>query len=42
MTLQDIKKDLIAHGGSLPGVYKITRKSDSRVYIGQTEKQADA
>ena len=38
MTLQDIKKDLIAHGGSLPGVYKITRKSDSRVYIGQTEK----
>ena len=38
MTLQDIKKDLIAHGGNLPGVYKITRKSDSRVYIGQTEK----
>lgn len=38
MTLQDIKKDLIAHGGNLPGVYKITRKSDGKVYIGQTEK----
>jgi len=38
MNITEIKLDLIAHGGNLPGIYKITRKSDGKVYIGQTEK----
>jgi group I intron endonuclease len=33
---KDLEKALIANGGNLPGVYKITRKLDGKVYIGQT------
>ena len=33
---KDLEKDLIAAGGNLPGIYKITRKSDGKVYIGQS------
>jgi hypothetical protein len=32
----DLKKELTVKGGGLPGVYKITRKRDGKVYIGQT------
>ena len=37
MTIRDLEKELIANGGNLSGIYKITRKSDGRVYIGQSE-----
>ena len=37
MTTKDLEKELIAKGGNLSGIYKITRKSDGRVYIGQSE-----
>lgn len=37
MTTKDLEKKLIAEGGNLSGIYKITRKSDGRVYIGQSE-----
>jgi hypothetical protein len=37
MTIKDLEKDLIANGGNLSGIYKITRKSDGKVYIGQSE-----
>lgn len=34
---KDLECELIAKGGNLSGIYKITRKSDGRVYIGQSE-----
>ncbi len=37
MTLKDLERTLNTQGGHLSGVYKITRKSDGRVYIGQSE-----
>ncbi len=37
MTTKDLEKDLIAKGGTLSGIYKITRKSDGKIYIGQSE-----
>jgi group I intron endonuclease len=37
MTLNILEKDLIAKGGNLSGIYKITRKSDGKIYIGQSE-----
>jgi group I intron endonuclease len=37
MTIKDLEKELIAKGGNLSGIYKITRKSDGKVYIGQSE-----
>jgi group I intron endonuclease len=37
MTIKDLERDLIAKGGNLSGIYKITRKADGRVYIGQSE-----
>lgn len=37
MTIRDLEKELIANGGNLSGIYKITRKSDGKVYIGQSE-----
>ena len=37
MTLACLEKDLIAKGGNLSGIYKIARKSDGKVYIGQSE-----
>ena len=33
---KDLEKELIAKGGALPGIYKITRKSDGKIYIGQS------
>lgn len=36
-TKDELKKDLIAHGGNLSGIYKITRISDGKIYIGQSE-----
>ena len=38
MTLNNLEKDLIAKGGNLSGIYKITRKSDGKIYIGQSER----
>lgn len=37
MTIKELERDLIAKGGNLSGIYKITRKSDGKVYIGQSE-----
>lgn len=37
MIIKDLEKELIAKGGNLSGIYKITRKSDGKVYIGQSE-----
>ena len=37
MTIKDLERDLIAKGGNLSGIYKITRKSDGKIYIGQSE-----
>ena len=37
MTVKDLEKELIAKGGNLSGIYKITRKSDGKIYIGQSE-----
>ena len=37
MTTKDLERDLIAKGGNLSGIYKITRKSDGKIYIGQSE-----
>lgn len=37
MTIKDLEKELIAKGGNLSGIYKITRKSDGKIYIGQSE-----
>lgn len=37
MTVKELERDLIAKGGNLSGIYKITRKSDGKVYIGQSE-----
>lgn len=37
MTLNNLEKDLIAKGGNLSGIYKITRKADGKIYIGQSE-----
>ena len=33
MTIKDLEKELIAKGGNLSGIYKITRKSDGKIYI---------
>lgn len=37
MTIKELERELNAKGGNLSGVYKITRKSDGKVYIGQSE-----
>lgn len=37
MTIKDLERDLNSRGGNLSGIYKITRKSDGKVYIGQSE-----
>ena len=37
MTIKELERDLIAKGGNLSGIYKITRKADGKVYIGQSE-----
>ena len=37
MTIKDLERELISKGGSLSGIYKITRKVDGKVYIGQSE-----
>lgn len=37
MTIKELEKDLNSRGGNLSGIYKITRKSDGKVYIGQSE-----
>ena len=37
MTIKELEKDLNARGGNLSGIYKITRKSDGKIYIGQSE-----
>jgi group I intron endonuclease len=37
MTRKDLEKELIAKGGSLSGIYKITRNRDGKIYIGQSE-----
>lgn len=34
---KELEKDLNSRGGNLSGIYKITRKSDGKVYIGQSE-----
>lgn len=36
-TIKDLEKKLIAEGGNLSGIYKITRKADGKIYIGQSE-----
>ena len=37
MTIKELEKDLNSRGGNLSGIYKITRKSDGKIYIGQSE-----
>ena len=37
MTIKDLERELISKGGNLSGIYKITRKSDGKIYIGQSE-----
>ena len=37
MTIKDLERELISKGGNLSGIYKITRKSDGKVYIGQSD-----
>ncbi len=37
MTIKDLENELISKGGNLSGIYKITRKSDGKIYIGQSE-----
>ena len=39
-TVKELIKELNATGGNLSGVYKITRISDGKVYIGQSENIA--
>lgn len=37
MNIKDLEKELISKGGNLSGIYKITRKIDGKIYIGQSE-----
>jgi group I intron endonuclease len=37
MTIKELEKDLNSRGGNLSGIYTITRKSDGKIYIGQSE-----
>ena len=37
MTIKELEKDLIEKNAKLAGIYKITRKSDGKIYIGQSD-----
>ena len=37
MNIKYLEKEFISKGGNLSGIYKITRKSDGKIYIGQSE-----
>ena len=38
-TLNELKETLLKKNGDKAGIYRITRKSDNKVYIGQTSKK---